>query len=248
MQVRCIRTGAVRGKRADRGIRRYLPGDWAQEALPVNAFAITHPEGICLFDTGQTARAAELGYIPRWHPYLRLARFELRPDDEIAAQLEADGVTPADIRWVVLSHLHTDHVGGLAAFAGAEVLITSEEWRRATGLRGRLRGYLPQHFPARLEPRLLLFDGPPIGPFPASTDVAGDGRLLVVPTPGHTPGHASLLVRGGEHSFLCAGDLAKTAEELAETWPELAEFCRREGIVVLTAHDQGADEALAPTG
>jgi N-acyl homoserine lactone hydrolase len=238
LQVRCLRTGAVRAKRAERGIRRYFPGDWADETLPVNAFAITHPEGVCLFDAGQTARAAVSGYLPRWHPYLRLARFELRPKDEVAAQLEASGVSPADVRWVVLSHLHTDHVGGLPPFAGSEVLVTREEWERATGLGGRLRGYLPQHWPTGLEPRLIAFDGPPVGPFPASADLAGDGSLLVVPTPGHTPGHASLLVRGRERSYLCGGDIAKLPQGLARDWPEIAEYCRRERIVVLTAHDR----------
>jgi N-acyl homoserine lactone hydrolase len=247
LQVNCIRTGTVRGKRADRGARRYMRGGWAETVLPVNAFAIEHPEGVCLFDVGQTARAGEHGYLPRWHPFLRLARFELGPEDEMAAQLRGLGISPLDVRWVILSHLHTDHVGGLAPFAGCDVLTTREEWERATGLAGRLRGYLPQHWPAGLEPRLLRFDGPPVGPFSASADLAGDGRLLVVPTPGHTPGHASLLVRDGDHSYLCAGDMAKTAEGLGHASPELAEFCRREGIVVLTAHDQRAAEALAPT-
>ncbi len=230
----------MRGKRAQRGIRRYLPGDWAEETLPVNAFAITHPKGICLFDAGQTARAAEPGYLPRWHPYLRLARFELGPQDEVAAQLEADGIPPADVRWVVLSHLHTDHVGGLTPFAGSEVLVSAAEWRRASGVAGRVRGYLPQHWPAGLRPRLLGFPGPPIGPFQASADLAGDGRLIVVPTPGHTPGHVSLLVRDDERAYLCAGDLVKGADELARVWPELADYCRREGVIVLTAHDPGS--------
>jgi glyoxylase-like metal-dependent hydrolase (beta-lactamase superfamily II) len=245
MKVSCIRTGVVRGRRDERGIRRYLWGGWAETTLPVNAFAIEHPEGVCLFDAGQTARAADPGYLPRWHPFLRLARFELRPEEEVASQLQAEGISAGDVRWVVLSHLHTDHVGGLGPFAGSEVLVAREEWERATGLGGRLRGYLPQHWPAGLQPRLLAFEGPAVGPFPASADLAGDERLVVMPTPGHTPGHVSLLIRDGERSYLCAGDLAKTAAELDQVSPELARFCRREGIVVLTSHDRGAAEALA---
>ena len=244
MRVSCIRTGLVRGKRAERGIRRYMWRGWSEAHLPVNAFAIEHPEGVCLFDAGQTARAAAPGYISRWHPFLRLARFELGPRDEAVAQLQAVGIAPSDVRWVILSHLHTDHAGGLAPFAGCEVLVTRTEWERATGLGGRLRGYLPQHWPAGLQPRLLDFNGPPLGPFAASLDLAGDGLLVVVPTPGHTPGHASLLVRGREHSYLCAGDLVKTAGELTRVWPELASFCEREGIVVLAAHDARAAEVL----
>ncbi len=141
MQIRRLTTGRVRGKRRT-GPLRYLPGGWSDETLPVHAFAVEHPEGVCLFDTGQTARAARGGYHPRWHPFLRLARFELEPKDEVASQLD-----PRTVRWVVLSHLHTDHVGGLPAFTHATVLVSRVEWERAQGLRGRLRGYIPQHWP-----------------------------------------------------------------------------------------------------
>jgi glyoxylase-like metal-dependent hydrolase (beta-lactamase superfamily II) len=214
VQVRCLTTGRVRGKRRT-GPLRYLPGGWSDETLPVHAFAVDHPDGICLFDTGQTARASRGGYHPRWHPYLRLARFELAPEDEVASQLD-----PLTVRWVVISHLHTDHVGGLSAFAHADVLVSRVEWERAAGMPGRLRGYLPQHWPAGLTPRLVDFSGPAAGPFAASHDVAGDGRLLVVPLPGHTPGHAGLLVDG---ETLLAGDASWPSDELR----------------VLGAHDPG---------
>lgn len=197
MRVRRLTTGQVRGKRRP-GPLRYLPGGWNDETLPVHAFAVEHPAGICLFDTGQTARAAEPGYLPRWHPFLRLARFELEPKDEVASQLD-----PRTVRWVVLSHLHTDHVGGMSAFTHADVLVSRVEWERAVGVRGRLRGYVPQHWPRRLEPTRVDFSGPPAGAFPASHDVTGDGTLLMVPLPGHTPGHAGLLVDG---ETLLAGD------------------------------------------
>lgn len=235
----------MRSKHGERGIRRYLADSWRDEALPVNAFLVEHPAGLCLFDTGQTARAAEPGHFPRWHPFFRLARFELGPTDEAAAQLERIGASPADIRWVVLSHLHTDHVGGLASFPAAEVLVSRVEWRSAAGLRGRLRGYVQHEWPEGVSPRLVDFDGPAIGPFPGSYDVAGDGRLLFVPLPGHTPGHSALLVRDEEQSWLLGGDAAHSAEDLAETAPEIAAFCAREGIVFLATHDPQAEEALA---
>ena len=88
-------------EREPRGVRRYLGGGWSDRTLPVNVFLVHHPAGLCLFDTGQTARAAEPGYHPRWHPFLRLARFELAPEDEIGAQLVRSGVDPAAVRWVV---------------------------------------------------------------------------------------------------------------------------------------------------
>jgi N-acyl homoserine lactone hydrolase len=238
-------TGRVRPKRDPSGVRRYLGDGWSDETLPVNVFLVHHPDGLCLFDTGQTARAAGPGYHQRWHPFLRLARFELGPEDEIARQLVRAGVDPYAVRWVVLSHLHTDHVGGVGAFPEAEVLVSRVEWERAQGLAGRLRGYVPQHWPLR-EPSLLEFSGPN-----DSYDVAGDGSLLVVPTPGHTPGHIALVARDEDGGFFLGGDVAHGPAELPD---EVAAYCEREGLTVLLAHDdgaltaQGSAEPAAPSG
>jgi N-acyl homoserine lactone hydrolase len=240
LTVSCLSAGRVRPKRGERGIRRYLTDDWSDSTLPVNVFLIEHPQGLCLVDVGQTAAAARKGYFPRWYPFFALARFELSPEQEIAAQLRAGGIDPTDVRWVVLTHLHTDHVGGLAAFAHAEVVVVRAEWERARGLRGRLRGYLPQYWPPGITPRLVDFNGPSAGPFAASYDVAGDGTLLLVPLPGHTPTHAGLLVRSEGSSFLCVGDAAHTAVQLAEAAPWLREYCLRDNVTMLAAHDDRA--------
>jgi glyoxylase-like metal-dependent hydrolase (beta-lactamase superfamily II) len=235
MEVERFSTGRVRPKAASRGPRRYLPGAWSDETLPVNVFLVHHPQGLCLFDTGQTANAASPGYLPWWHPFLRLARFELGPEDEIGSQLGRRGIDPGSVRWVVLSHLHTDHIGGVGAFPAAEVIVSRTEWSRAEGISGRLRGYAPQHWPLA-EPVLVELSGPPVGPFTGSFDVAGDGRLLLVPTPGHTPGHISLIAWGavGTGGFFLGGDVARTAVELPAP---IAGFCSEERLAVLLAHD-----------
>jgi len=245
VRIRCLTTGVVREKAGERGITRYLVERWRAETLPVNAFLVEHRDGLLLFDTGQTARAANPGYLPRWHPFLRLSRFELDPGDEVAAQLGGLGIAPGDVRWVVLSHLHTDHVGGLDEFRDGEVLVSRVEWERGSGFGGRVRGYLPQYWPPGLEPRLLDLDDEGFGPFPGSYDVAGDGSLLMVATPGHTPGHASLLVHRAEGDVLLAADLAHTGADLDRIAPSIALYCRERGIAVASAHDVSAGEAVA---
>jgi N-acyl homoserine lactone hydrolase len=235
-----LTTGRVRRKRGERGVLRYLRDDWGDETLPVNVFLVRHPEGLCLFDAGQTARAARPGYFPRWYPFFRLARFELGAEEEAARQLTAAGVDPGGVRWVVLSHLHTDHAGGIGAFARAEVVVGRTEWERAQGVAGRLRGYLPQYWPATLKPRLVELLPQPVGPFARSLELTRDGALVLVATAGHTPGHLSLLVRSRDSMFLLVGDLAHDPRQLEETAPAIARWCRAHDVTVLAAHDDGA--------
>lgn len=245
MTIECLTTGRVRARAGERGLARYVTSSWSPTTLPVHAFLVRHERGVCLFDTGQTPDAARPGFFPRWHPFLRLARFELGPEDSLAALLATHRAPPAEVRWVVLSHLHTDHVGGVDTCPDAEVLVTRDEWLRAQGLAGRVRGYLPRHWPRQIQPRLLDLDSDPVGPFSGSFDVAGDGTLLVVPLPGHTPGHAGLLVHDRYRTVLLAGDAAHRADELAEALPEIAAWCARESAVVATAHDDNAPVLLA---
>jgi len=123
------------------------------------------------------------------------------------------------------------------------LLISRAEWFRARGLAGKVRGYVPQHWPPGIVPSLVDFDGPAIGPFAGSHDVAGDGMLTLVPTPGHTPGHLAMLLHNGNSNgkpFLLAGDMAHDAAGIADVAPSVSNYCRREGIAVLTAHDPRA--------
>jgi glyoxylase-like metal-dependent hydrolase (beta-lactamase superfamily II) len=217
---------------------------WSEETLAVNAFLIEHPAGFCLVDTGQDAAAAEPGFLPRWHPFIRIARFELGPDDIAVAQLRKLGFEPGSVRWVVLTHLHTDHVGGVGDFSGSDIVVSRVEWNRAQGLRGRLIGYVPRQWPRGVPPRLVDLDGPALGPFAATLDLAGDGSLVLVPLPGHTPGQIGVLVRGAGRTALLGGDVAHDLGELELKEPALAEYCRREDVAFLAAHDDDVPLAL----
>jgi N-acyl homoserine lactone hydrolase len=225
MRIYAIQTGSVAIKESQRqgvghGIRRRLnplvDKAWT-EPLPIYAWVIEHPEGILVVDTGETARVAEPGYFPWWHPYYKLSvRIWVRPEEEIGPQLKALGIQPADVRWVVLTHLHTDHAGGLHHFPKVETLVSRTEYQLASGKAGLVRGYLPNRWPTWFAPRLIDFAPQPFGPFPSGYALTQAGDVVLVPTMGHTPGHLSVIVQDGSESFFLAGDTSYTQQLLLD--------------------------------
>jgi glyoxylase-like metal-dependent hydrolase (beta-lactamase superfamily II) len=186
------------------------------EWLPIYAWAIETNEGVIVVDTGETTRTRDPGYFPNWHPYFCLAvRFDVIAEQEVGPQLAQIGIRPEDVRKVILTHLHTDHAGGLHHFPKSEVLVCTEELRLAKGFAGKLRGYLPNRWPGWFTSQSINFAPEPFGPFDRSQPVTSDGKVVVVPTPGHTPGHVSVIVDGDPCYFL-AGDTTYTQQALIE--------------------------------
>jgi N-acyl homoserine lactone hydrolase len=140
MKIHAIQTGTVAVTRAWRegvgqGKRRLLntirDREWT-EPLPIYAFAIEQAEGVIVVDTGETARASQPGYFPGWHPGVRAFRERVEPEQEIGPQLERLGISAGDVSWLVMTHLHTDHAGGLHHFPDTEILVTRTEPKPAT--------------------------------------------------------------------------------------------------------------------
>ena len=131
MRIHVIETGQVqikasqivgRGHGLARRIAPLFDAEWSKW-LPVNAYAIEHRDGVILIDTGVSAGVKRL---PRWHPYFRsCVRFNIEPEQEAGPQLKALGIGSADVKRVVLTHLHIDHDGGLGHFPMSEVLVCS---------------------------------------------------------------------------------------------------------------------------
>ena len=182
---------------------------------PINVFVIEHEQGLVLFDTGQDRRTVtDPTCFPRGTAgllYSRLARFVIRPEETLAEHLRALGHDIADVRLAVLSHLHQDHIDGLPEPGEAEILVWEVEWaglgRRFPELDGLLKRHiqLPGLRWTRVTPPPV--DDPSIVPFTAAQDLFGGGSLLLVSTPGHTPGSLSMLLRPpGLPPMLYVGD------------------------------------------
>jgi glyoxylase-like metal-dependent hydrolase (beta-lactamase superfamily II) len=129
----------------------------------------------------------------------------VHPDEELGPQLRAIGIGPRDVRQVVLTHLHTDHAGGLLHVTGSRVWVSRGELEYASGVSGRLRGYLPHRWPKWWQPEFIRFEPRSIAAFSQAMPLTQRGDVLILPTPGHTPHHVSVLVCG-EPAFLLAGD------------------------------------------
>jgi N-acyl homoserine lactone hydrolase len=252
------REGVGHGRR--RLLHTILDGEWT-EPLPIYAFAIEHPEGVIVVDTGETARASRSGYFPRWHPGTRAFREWVEPEEEIGPQLERLGIQSGDIRCVVLTHLHTDHAGGLDHFPDNEILVTRAELEFASGLGGRLRGYVANtHWPTWLNPTELELEPEPHGPFPQSLRLTEAGDITLVPVPGHTPGQIGVLVEDEGQTIFLAGDSSYTQELMLRGKPDgvgaddeaerltherIRAYCAENPTVYLVAHDPESAARLA---
>jgi glyoxylase-like metal-dependent hydrolase (beta-lactamase superfamily II) len=140
-----------------------------------NCYLIHHGQDWLLWDTGVTDAIAAMpnGQAPsdpraiHWH----------RPKT-LASELTTVGVKPSDIKYVAISHTHPDHIGNVEMFPQSTLLVQKAEYEWPGPL-GAAR-FKPEHPVKKLE---------------GDYDVFGDGSVTVISTPGHTPGHQSLLVK-----------------------------------------------------
>ena len=178
----------------------------APAVFPALSALIVHPdEGPILFDTGY-----DPAFFAATQPFPeRLYRWatpvELEPGHAVAGQLPRFGFAPEDIRAVVVSHFHGDHIAGLTRFPNARILCARAglEQVQRKGRFARVRqGILAALAPADIGARVVYFEdrpridlGPDLAPFETGADLFGDGSLVAVQLPGHCPGHWGLLVR-----------------------------------------------------
>lgn len=227
------RSGGGPASRLLKGLRA---GADAIEA-PCLAFVIRHPDGVILVDSGLHPDAhTNLGSDFGWP--MRVLFKSLRPvGPAFDEQLRAREIEPESIATVVMTHLHVDHTSALRLLPDAELVCTPQEWEAAHRPLAAVNGYVASHLPAEERVRLvdLASDGVPHGPLARTHDLLGDGRVRLIWTPGHTPGHLSVLVstsRQGE--ILLVGDAAYSLRNIDEDL-----------LPMLTADDAASRRSMA---
>lgn len=157
-------------------ISRWSPGVNQGQRMDFvdSCYLIRHGQDWMLWDTGVADAVAAM---PEGERPADPRAVHWRKPVTLAAQLRQLGLQPADIRYVAVSHTHPDHIGNMALFPRATLLVQRAEydWPSPAG--------------PRFDPAI------PVERLAGDHDVFGDGSVTILSTPGHTPGHQSLLVR-----------------------------------------------------
>jgi glyoxylase-like metal-dependent hydrolase (beta-lactamase superfamily II) len=177
------------GQNVGKDQSRWSPGVNEGKAIEFsdNCYLIRHDKGLLLWDTGVPDAVAAMpdGMV------VANGAITYRRVKTLAAQLDQIGVKPAAVTYVAVSHTHGDHVGNVGLFAASTVLIQGAEYDWA------MAGPNKPAFAATQTIKKLAGDH----------DVFGDGSVTIVSTPGHTPGHQSLLVKLSKTgTLLLSGD------------------------------------------
>jgi glyoxylase-like metal-dependent hydrolase (beta-lactamase superfamily II) len=149
-----------------------------------SCYLVKHGDQYLLWDTGHSMSAPNVA-----------------PKVSVVDQLAQLGVKPEQIQYVGISHYHADHTGQVASFPQATLLIGTGDWNAITAPKPAAGVNAPPF-------ANWISGGGKVEPLPTDKDVFGDGTVLILNTPGHTPGHHSLLVKLKEKgNVLLTGDL-----------------------------------------
>ncbi|MBI5263957.1 MAG: N-acyl homoserine lactonase family protein [Bradyrhizobium sp.] len=216
--------------------------------LPVSSALLRHKQGNVLFDTGCHPSIVDHAE-ERWGGLAKFMKPVMSVEETLIPSLVCVGLEPHDIDVVVNSHLHCDHCGCNEFFGKATIVMHAKELEAATSPGAEAAGYLRNEWAS----------GQPIETVTGERDLFGDGSLVLVPLPGHTPGTLGALVsleRDGQ--FLLASDTVSLRQSLLtdtpprQTWnvdalqKSLGEVRRIEksGATIICGHDDQQWQSL----
>jgi glyoxylase-like metal-dependent hydrolase (beta-lactamase superfamily II) len=242
--MHCLSGGRVRMRKSV-----YVPDADRSETIemPVSCFLLRHPQGNVLFDTGCHPSVPE-DPEARWGGMVRFMTPIMPPGDNVLTGLSNIGFSADDVDVVVCSHLHPDHCGCNTFFRRASVIVHEKEIVAARAPNAEPMGYLAAEW-----------DFGTFDQLKGQRDVFGDGKIVLIPLPGHTPGCTGALValeRSGE--FLLAADTVslrvtldtgiaprntRDADALLKSLAEIRRIEAR-GATIVCGHDAAQWETL----
>lgn len=217
---------------------------------PYLFYLVDHPAGRVLFDTGLHPEVAT-DPIDRLGDAAGAFPVEMYADGDLVSQLGKLGLTMNDVDAVIQSHLHFDHAGCLEFVGDTEVYVQAAELTAARNPPVYQRDlYNPKDFDHDL--RWTTLDG--------DRDVFGDGKLQIISTPGHTPGHQSIYVEfDGRKPLILMGDatysiskmrqrrlpaVVWSPDEMVKSWERLEEIERDTGAELSCSHEVAFKEKV----
>jgi N-acyl homoserine lactone hydrolase len=223
-------------------ISRWSPGVNEGKSMDFvdNCYLIKHAQGWMLWDTGV---ADAIAARPDGQKPADPRATHWRRPKTLAGQLEQLGIKPSDIKYVAVSHSHPDHIGNVEMFPQALLLVQKAEYEWP-GANNASR-FKPEH---------------PVTKVEGDKDVFGDGSVTIISTPGHTPGHQSLLVKLPKTgALLLSGDavhfqsnwdsrrvpaINTGQEQTRASMQRMAEILAREKATLWINHDKAQRDTL----
>ena len=234
--------------------------------IPAPAFLVEHPgAGPVLIDTGLHP---SVGVDPKQNFGRLLGHFargiKMTAEQAVPAQLRARGLDAADVRFVLMTHMHPDHASAISEFPDATFVLSQQEWNAAS--HGKVTdGYIKGQYDFGFDYRTFDFDSrgtESFATFGRSFDIFGDGSIRAVFTPGHTHGHTSYVLRLRDREVLVAGDAIFTTRTLEQSvlphmladehqfrrsLKEIQRYRERTpGALIIPGHDWDSFNALDP--
>jgi N-acyl homoserine lactone hydrolase len=204
-----------------------------------SCYIIKHGDDYLLWDTGHAMTMPNVA-----------------PKVSLVDQLAKINVTPDQIKYVGISHYHADHTGQIASFPKATLLIGAKEWDAISAPKPA-EGVNYKPFESWIK------GDSKVEPQPIDKDVFGDGSVIMLRTPGHTPGHSSLLVKLAEMGpIIITGDAVHFRENLDTVGVPAFNFDRAQTVAsierlkkiaanlkatIIIQHDARDVEKLPPT-